>query len=103
MRFSGLEIDRPRGSVHPRYPEVIYPLDYGHLLGTKGSDGDPVDIWVGSDPEQRLTGVLCTVDLHKKDVELKLLLGCTAKEIQILRRFHDGHQAAALLVERSDP
>ena len=24
-------IDRPKGSAHPRYPQVIYPLDYGYL------------------------------------------------------------------------
>ncbi len=32
-------IDRPTGSSHPRYPEAIYPLDYGYLENTKAGDG----------------------------------------------------------------
>lgn len=24
-------VDHPRGTPHPRYGEVIYPLDYGYL------------------------------------------------------------------------
>ena len=27
-------IGRPRGSPHPRYPDLIFPLDYGLLGGT---------------------------------------------------------------------
>ncbi len=95
-----LEIDRPRGSAHPRYPEVIYPLDYGHLLGTTGGDGEAVDIWLGSIPAHPLTAVVCTVDLVKKDVELKLLLGCTKQEQQTILQFHTGEHAGALLIER---
>ena len=25
-------IDRPKGSTHPRYPEIKYELDYGYIL-----------------------------------------------------------------------
>ena len=28
-----LRIDRPKGSSHPKFPEMIYPLDYGYLEG----------------------------------------------------------------------
>ena len=37
-----LVIDRPRGSGHPRYPDWIYPLDYGYLQGTLAGDGGGV-------------------------------------------------------------
>ena len=30
----GLVIDRPKGTAHPRYPDLIYPVDYGYLDGT---------------------------------------------------------------------
>lgn len=26
---SDLVIDRPQGAAHPRYPDLVYPLDYG--------------------------------------------------------------------------
>jgi inorganic pyrophosphatase len=31
LATSRLVIDRPKGTRHPRYPEVIFPLDYGYL------------------------------------------------------------------------
>ena len=93
-------VDRPKGSRHPRYEHIIYPLDYGHLLGTTGNDGDPVDVWLGSTADRFLNAVICTVDLAKKDAEIKFLLGCTAEDKQIILRFHSDDQAGALLVER---
>jgi hypothetical protein len=29
----GIVIDRPCGAAHPRYPDMIYPCDYGHIPG----------------------------------------------------------------------
>lgn len=93
-------IDRPRGSRHPRYERMIYPLDYGHLLGTTGSDGAPVDVWLGSAADRFLNAVICTVDLAKKDAEVKLLLGCTAEDRQVILQFHSGDLVGALLIDR---
>lgn len=33
---AGWEIDRPKGTAHPHYPEIIYPIDYGFLPGHVG-------------------------------------------------------------------
>ena len=48
IQNSSITIDRPRHSAHPRYPELIYPLDYGYLENTTSSDGGGIDIWLGS-------------------------------------------------------
>jgi inorganic pyrophosphatase len=32
ISMSEIVIDRPRGTTHPRYPDFIYPLDYGYLV-----------------------------------------------------------------------
>jgi inorganic pyrophosphatase len=93
-------IDRPRGSAHPRYPDCVYPLDYGHVADTTGGDGAEVDVWIGSDPGGAVVGLVVTADLHKRDVEVKLLIGCTAAESEIVRRFHDVEGQRALLVTR---
>jgi inorganic pyrophosphatase len=95
-----LVIERPRGSVHPRHPAIVYPLDYGYLKGTSGSDGAAVDVWRGSLAAGHLEAVVCTVDLEKRDVEVKLLLGCTPAEKQVICAFHRSAWTAALLVER---
>lgn len=91
-------VDRPKGSTHPRYPGERYPLDYGYLDGTRSGDGEGIDIWIGTDPEQGLTAVVCTVDLEKLDVEIKLLLHCTAQETKQVVQFHQQKSQAAILI-----
>ena len=100
---SELVIDRPRGSAHPRHPSIVYPLDYGYLKGTSGGDGAAIDVWRGSLAKGHLDAVVCTVDLEKRDAEVKLLLGCTPAEKQVICEFHRSAWTAALLVERWPP
>jgi coenzyme F420-0:L-glutamate ligase / coenzyme F420-1:gamma-L-glutamate ligase len=97
---SELVIDRPRGSAHPRLPEVIYPLDYGYLAETSAMDGGGVDVWLGSLPDRRLDAVMLTVDLFKRDTELKLMLGCTPEEKQIALDFTSQGSMRAVLIAR---
>jgi inorganic pyrophosphatase len=88
-------IDRPKGSTHPRYGEAIYPLDYDYLQNTTASDGGGIDVWLGTlntvrgqDNVKTLTGILCTFDTLKRDAEIKLLIGCTKEDIQLIQEFH---------------
>jgi inorganic pyrophosphatase len=87
-------IDRPKGSLHPRYGEAVYPFDYGYLENTTSSDGGGIDAWIGSlnsvmnNSAKTLTGILCTFDTLKRDAEIKLLIGCTEEDIQIIQEFH---------------
>lgn len=95
-----LVIDRPKGSAHPRFAEIIYPLDYGFLEGTSTIDGGGVDVWRGSRRAPTLDGVMVTVDLDKRDVEIKLLVGCTARDIETIQEFHNSGQMRAWFVRR---
>jgi len=85
-----LIVDRHRGSSHPRYPGAVYPLDYGYIEDTASGDGAGIDVWLGSQSTARktLTGILCTFDTLKRDAEIKLLIGCTREDIQVIREFH---------------
>lgn len=87
-------VDRPQGTAHPRYSEMIYPLNYGYLEDTTSSDGGGIDVWLGSlnkmisnGPSKTLTGILCTFDRLKHDAEIKLLIGCNAEDIKVIRDF----------------
>lgn len=94
-------IDRPRGSRHPRYPHIIYEMDYGYLKGTKSMDGAGIDLWRGSEAEGKLKGIICTADRIKGDVEIKLLIGCTQEEMAYAERFHnDSDNMKGLLILR---
>ena len=55
---SEVVIDRPRGSAHPKWGHIVYPLDYGYLARTTAMDGGGIDVWVGSLAERRITGML---------------------------------------------
>jgi inorganic pyrophosphatase len=81
-------LDRPKGSAHPRYPEMIYPLDYGYLENTSAADGGGIDVWIGSMSQKTLTGILCTFDRLKRDAEIKLLIGCTLVDVETIQGFN---------------
>ncbi len=93
-------VDRPSGSAHPRYPDFIYPLDYGYLAGTVAADGGGIDVWLGSLPERKVTAVICSFDLVKRDAEVKLLLGCTAEEAQTILAVHNEDAQSAICILR---
>ena len=82
-------IDRPKGSTHPRYPHILYELDYGYIENTTSMDGSGIDLWRGSLPDAECDAIICTVDLLKRDSEIKLLIGCTEEEKQIAYEFHN--------------
>ena len=88
IRTGSIVIDRPQGKPHPRYLEMIYPLDYGYLENTFAGDGDGIDVWIGSNPEKILSGILCTFDKMKRDAEIKLLIGCTDEDIATIQGFN---------------
>ena len=86
---SEVVIDRPKGTAHPRYPDFIYEVDYGYLKNTSSMDGGGIDVWKGTDKEQKIDAIVCTVDLTKRDSEIKILYACTADEIELIYKGHN--------------
>ena len=84
-----IEIDRPKGSKHPKYLDYIYPLDYGYLKGTVSSDGAGIDVWVGGSDTKRVSAIISSVDFIKGDSEIKILYACTKEEIELIYRDHN--------------
>ena len=95
-------IDRPEGSPHPRFPDSIYPLDYGYLDGTSGGDGSGIDVWRGSNNQKTVVGTIITIDLLKSDKEVKILVGCTDEEVEIVLRYLNSYTQSGILVKRED-
>ena len=94
-------VDRPMGSVHPKHRDIFYPISYGYLQDTASMDGDGIDLWLGSAEEKRLDAVILTVDLLKRDSEIKLLIGCTEKEKETILHFHnDSPYMKGMLIKR---
>lgn len=79
---SRLVIDRPKNTCHYKYSNLIYPVDYGYLNDSAGSDQAPIDVFRGSDKTTKVGAIVVTADILKKDCEAKLLIGCTEEEIE---------------------
>ena len=82
----GLTIDRPFGQPHPAFPHIVYPLDYGYINDTRSSDGEPVDVFVGS-AATGLVGLILAADYRQHKREPKLLYHCTAAEVYTAHGF----------------
>ena len=88
---SEIVIDRPKGTSHPKFPDFIYLVDYGYLKDTSSMDGAGIDVWVGSG-KKKVDAIMCIVDLMKKDSEIKILIGCTEEEKEIVYKTHNETQ-----------
>ena len=70
-------IDRPKGSVHPEHPDIIYEVDYGHVDGVMGGDGEEQDAYFLGLPQgytfvgKEISGFIVAVIRRKNDVETK--------------------------------
>lgn len=76
-------IDRPLGTSHPQYPELIYPINYGHLDDVFANDREEQDIYLfGTD--QALTnfeGKVIAVWRRFNDVEDKWIVSLNGENI----------------------
>lgn len=86
IRENGVTIDRPRGSAHPSFDDIVYPIDYGFVNDTVGPDGDEVDVFVGT-ADTGLVALIVTHDRRKGDDEIKLIYNCRPEEIYLVNGF----------------
>jgi inorganic pyrophosphatase len=94
-------IDRPKGTRHPKYNEMFYEIDYGFIKDTKTTDGGGIDVFKGSLNNQNVNTIFCTIDLLKKDVEIKILIGCTEEEKEKVKDFlNNSEYMKAIRIEK---
>jgi len=83
---NGIELDRPKGSIHPKWPAIVYPIDYGFVRGTRGTDGEELDVFVGT-ISSGLVAAILTTDFRRGDRECKLIYNCTPEEVYLINGF----------------
>jgi len=68
-------IDRPLGSKHPKYPNIIYPINYGYIPDVIGGDGEELDVYLlGVDtPVKEYSARIIGIVHRHNDVEDKLV------------------------------
>jgi inorganic pyrophosphatase len=100
IKSQKIVIDRPKNTRHPKWPEILFPIDYGYLDDTTSMDGGGIDLWLGSAPHRNLTAIMVTLDTKKKDSEIKLIIGCTEEEITTIEAFHNRYYQSGILIPR---
>ena len=86
-------IDRPLGSCHPRFPKMVYPINYGYIEGVIAGDGQEQDAYVlGTDkPIDTFEGKVIAVYHRFNDVEDKWIVsldGSNYTDDEILQSIH---------------
>lgn len=68
-------IDRPMGSNHPQYPDMVYPVNYGYLPGVKAGDDEAQDVYLLglNEPVQCYAAKIIAIIYRKNDKEDKLV------------------------------
>jgi inorganic pyrophosphatase len=75
------------GDTHANYTNLVYPVRYGYLQDTLSQDGQGISIYKGSEPSQYVSAIVVAADILKKDIEVKLLVGCTQEEEEKILKF----------------
>lgn len=76
-------IDRPLGSVHPKHPDMRYPVNYGYVNGVIAGDCAEQDVYVfGTDePITNFAGKVIAVYHRFDDVEDKWIVSLDGKDV----------------------
>lgn len=66
-------VDRPIGSRHPKYNDLVYPINYGYVEGVIAPDGEEQDAYtIGvNKPVTNFTGKVIAVVHRENDIEDK--------------------------------
>jgi inorganic pyrophosphatase len=61
-------VDRPTGSRHPKFKDLVYSQNYGHIEGIFAPDGEELDAYVLGDvgPLRTFKG-RCIAIIHRTD------------------------------------
>ncbi len=72
-------IDRPLGSHHPDYPDMVYEINYGYISGIFAADGEEQDAYIlGVDkPISEFEGRVIAVYHRLNDIEDKWIVSIT--------------------------
>ena len=76
-----VKIDRPLGTAHPKYSDLIYPLNYGYIESLVAPDGEDQDAYLlgVNEAVDCFSGVVLAIIVRRNDVESKLVVAPKGK------------------------
>ena len=73
--------------MHDTFKNLIYPTDYGHLTDTMSGSEEGISVYAGSGDRNQISGLIIAADILMKELDVKMLIGCTDEEIHTVLRF----------------
>lgn len=98
-------IDRPLGSRHPKYRDIIYPINYGYIEGTIAPDGEEQDAYIlgVNTAIKEFTGKVIAIIHRNDDTEDKLVIapdGLNFSEEEIIQQVYFQEQYFDFRIEK---
>ena len=109
-RVVKVTVDRPLGSCHPKYRDIVYPVNYGYIEGIISPDGEEQDAYIlgVNTPVKEFTGKVIAVICRKDDVEEKWVVApegvsFSVSEIERQVHFQEKYFRYAINLTSEDP
>lgn len=94
---------RAKGDVHPKYTNLVYPLEYGYLLDPDNEGSVVAKVFKGSLSPKKSDQIILSVDILQKDIDVKILMGCSVEEqMMILKFLNQTAFQKTILIRRDD-
>ena len=81
------KIIKKKGEQHDTYKNLVYPLDYARIEDMKSVSGHGVAVYLGSQNRNQVSGLIVAADILEKELDVKVLAGCSEEEIEDVLRF----------------
>ena len=99
-------IDRPLGSRHPRYPDMVYPVNYGYVPGIIAGDGEEQDAYILgiNEPLSEFEGKLIAIVHRINDNEDKWVvapcdMSFSREEIENALHFQEQYFESEIIIQ----
>lgn len=78
-------VDRPKGSIHPKHQNIVYPINYGYIKEIIAVDKEYQDAYILGEnkPIDYCKGIVYAVIERENDIEDKLVITTDDKEYSI--------------------
>lgn len=81
-------LSRKKGEQHPEYKNLIYPVDYGHYIDLAADSNEGgIAVFKGSERSSMVKTAVIVADILQKKLDVKLLIGCSQEEENLILRF----------------
>lgn len=98
---SKMVIAYEKGHSHKDFKNLVYPVQYGYLSDLVDDKDLGIAVFRGSLESNRVESLILAADILKKDLEPKLLIGCTEEEeMDILHFLNQTDLQKTILVRR---